>query len=266
MTQSRNIRPRRADYLSVKRRLSASEIETLKRIYVEEDCGLVHAAETLKTSKRIITRSLIDLGIPIRDRGLSKTSEETKIAVIEALASGEAVKSIATRLQITVRRVHFARDEYLRTYDNDRSRFIRSKICKRAVNNDITPTKDISKNAYSRWRKSALDRGLEWDVTIEYLQSILDGQSGNCYYSGVQMVVPFNKGRRRFFKKNLRLATLERLDSDKGYITGNVAFCCHALNLGKSDWPESDFVSFLDEISTLRTASYGPHPEDLLTG
>lgn len=60
------------------------------------------------------------------------------------------------------------------------------------------------------------------DITEEYLNDLYKQQEGKCYYSGIE----FNKDYR---------PSVDRLDSSKGYIKGNVVICEDKINRMKSD-------------------------------
>lgn len=50
-------------------------------------------------------------------------------------------------------------------------------------------------------------------------------------------------------KKPFNGASLDRIDSNKGYIEGNVQFICMGLNFMKNNWPEEYFIKNLIEVS-----------------
>jgi hypothetical protein len=43
-------------------------------------------------------------------------------------------------------------------------------------------------------------------------------------------------------------ASLDRIDSTKGYIKGNVEFVCLAINYAKNKFSKEDTLTFLNEI------------------
>lgn len=43
-------------------------------------------------------------------------------------------------------------------------------------------------------------------------------------------------------------ASVDRIDSDLGYIEGNVQFVCYAVNLMRSNWNMNVFKSFIKAI------------------
>lgn len=47
---------------------------------------------------------------------------------------------------------------------------------------------------------------------------------------------------------SLKRASLDRIDSSKGYIKGNVEFVCYAINLAKNSFTRDEMKEFLKEV------------------
>lgn len=92
------------------------------------------------------------------------------------------------------------------------------------------------KHAVSRLKSHAKSRGMEYSINYEYAKKQWDDQGGVCYYSGIPL---------EFGTGSLKSASFERLDSTKGYISGNVVFASLALNHAKHSSTQDDFDSFL---------------------
>lgn len=84
-------------------------------------------------------------------------------------------------------------------------------------------------------------------LTLEYLKSLWEKQNGTCPYTGVKMILPKNTGKSNRIK-SLKKASLDRIDSSKGYEEGNVEFVCLGINLAKSDRTKEEMISFVHEI------------------
>ena len=68
---------------------------------------------------------------------------------------------------------------------------------------------DFSINRLSRIKKSAEKRGLEFNVDLDYIYNLFEKQNHFCSITG-DFIPDINK------------ASLDRIDSSKGYIKGNV--------------------------------------------
>jgi len=77
------------------------------------------------------------------------------------------------------------------------------------------------------------------------LEEIWSRQGGRCAISGIELII--NKGRKS--DKHLRLASLDRIDSTKGYLKGNVRFIAVPLNYAKNDYDNDEFSEFLIEVA-----------------
>lgn len=89
------------------------------------------------------------------------------------------------------------------------------------------------------WRASAKRRGIVWQIDQEYLLTL----PMVCYYTGESLVVSPNQ---------FNTISLDRIDSSKGYIRGNVVFCCTDVNLMKRHFPASHFFDLCERISNLK--------------
>lgn len=81
------------------------------------------------------------------------------------------------------------------------------------------------------------------DITPEYLKQLWDSQHGICPYTGFDMELIGN---------SLNQASLDRIDSTKGYIKGNVEFVCLFINLAKNKFPKEDVQEFIERLKLVR--------------
>lgn len=93
----------------------------------------------------------------------------------------------------------------------------------------------IFKNA----QKTAAYRKIEFSISLQYAQALWDKAEGKCAYTGLGMT---------FERKNKLRATLDRIDSSLGYISGNVAWCSYRANIMKGPDSLDEFVNFVAAI------------------
>ena len=74
----------------------------------------------------------------------------------------------------------------------------------------------------------------EHDLTWEYLHDLLMKQKGICALTGLQMTLETGRGN---------VISLDRIDSTKGYIPGNVQWVCDWANTMKSDHPMPELIN-----------------------
>lgn len=84
------------------------------------------------------------------------------------------------------------------------------------------------------------DRLIDREVTIteEELIALWDKQGGLCAISDMSMTHEF---------KNLRSASIDRIDSAKGYVHGNVQLVCQWVNYAKNNHSDAEIRAVLSE-------------------
>lgn len=98
---------------------------------------------------------------------------------------------------------------------------------------------DMSGYYFGRLKRQARERNHEFNVTPEYVWEVFQKQEGRCALTGIPLV--FNGLHQRL--RGLRqTASLDRIDSKKGYIEGNVQWIYVTLNKMKNNLPEDEFI------------------------
>jgi hypothetical protein len=103
-------------------------------------------------------------------------------------------------------------------------------------------TKDISGSYMYALHKGALRRNLEFTITIEYIQKLLEDQQYNCTISGINICGsrnPYGKNRSTYQNQT---ASLDRIDSHKGYISNNIQWVHKIVNYMKQDIDQKKFI------------------------
>ena len=108
---------------------------------------------------------------------------------------------------------------------------------------------DISKKYWSNViYHSSHKRNLAFDITIEYAWDIFERQNRLCVYSGIPLIFVRNYGKN----SDIQTASLDRIDSSKGYVEGNVQWVHKTINQMKSDMTEDYFLYIVDSIYNYR--------------
>lgn len=94
--------------------------------------------------------------------------------------------------------------------------------------------KDLSNRnrATRRWRRSNRGKRHLWSdtcITPEYLRGLYDAQDGKCAITGIEMT------HVRGVDDLSRNISIDRIDSSKGYVHGNVQLVCKIVNLMKHE-------------------------------
>jgi hypothetical protein len=102
---------------------------------------------------------------------------------------------------------------------------------------------EISKDFYSNIKRGAESRNIEFDITIEDLWELFLQQDRKCALSGLE--ITFSKIRKDTLGKTI---SLDRIDSSKGYIKGNIQFVHKHINIMKNSFDQDYFISLCEQI------------------
>lgn len=111
-----------------------------------------------------------------------------------------------------------------------------------------TGTKNIFGAVIQRWKGNAKSRKYEFGLTKEYLQELYEKQEGLCAYTGFKMVSPVTYKENIESRNSPYIISLDRINSDIGYIEGNVQFICWWVNRAKGAMPHDKFQKIIDDL------------------
>lgn len=110
----------------------------------------------------------------------------------------------------------------------------------------LDDTEAARRHLISRYRRLAKLRGREWKLTKDQFFRIT---KEFCYYCGIEpSQLEFAGDGRSGYTYN----GLDRLDSLKGYVEGNVVACCRRCNTAKNNQTIEEFYSWIDRICEFR--------------
>ena len=94
----------------------------------------------------------------------------------------------------------------------------------------------LAQSKFSHIQWGAKKRGIEFEVTIEYVWDLYQKQNGKCYYTNLEIELkPRNNGNMT--------ASLDRIDSTKGYVEGNVQWVHKDINKMKNNFSNEYFLN-----------------------
>ena len=105
---------------------------------------------------------------------------------------------------------------------------------------------------YSRFRVflhriGGRKKSKECDLSLEYLKELWDSQDGVCPYTGWKLKTPDNTHKR--IPVTPELASIDRIDSSKGYVRGNVQFVSYMANCAKNCFGTDDLLRFCRAVA-----------------
>jgi hypothetical protein len=108
---------------------------------------------------------------------------------------------------------------------------------------------DLSGDHWSRIQRGAISRNLELTVTIEDVWNKYLQQNGKCAISGVDIILRGQEiGMSSKCIHDKTTASLDRIDSKKGYIIDNIQWIHKDLNQMKSDHTMEQFLYWIKTI------------------
>lgn len=122
--------------------------------------------------------------------------------------------TVLIRIQINSRCKECKRNAYLRRKEKNRG------------------SKDLNRLLYERFhglKDRARKKDIQCNIDLQYLHELWNTQKGLCALSGIPMTYYFDSGR---VPTNV---SVDRIDSNLGYIKGNLQLVCMAVNQMKSD-------------------------------
>lgn len=103
---------------------------------------------------------------------------------------------------------------------------------------------EIGLKAFNIIKRGADKRNIEFNITIEYVWNLFLKQNRKCALSGVDIC--FNQIENG---TNQQTASLDRIDSLKGYTEDNVQWVHKIVQKLKWDFPEKDFINWCSLIA-----------------
>ncbi len=141
--------------------------------------------------------------------------------------SGLSLQQIAKKLNIT--------RESLKSYS-------RKYKIRFTIDNCAKKYKEIHGTTFGAMKRSAELRGKKFHLPIEHLWDLFIKQSRKCAISGLPL--QFQSGSIIYD----RTASLDRIDSSKGYVKGNVQWVHTKINYMKMNMDEPEFFALIKSI------------------
>ena len=94
--------------------------------------------------------------------------------------------------------------------------------------------------------KNSKKRFKDFNLTLEYLKQLWEEQKGICPYTGIQLCLAEYKANHN---DPIYTASLDRIDSSKGYTIGNVQFISTAINYMKNTMSHEETINLCNIIA-----------------
>ncbi len=112
-------------------------------------------------------------------------------------------------------------------------------------NSSFTGCGSISGHYIAIIRRGARERDYEFNLTAQYLWDLLLRQESKCALSCLPLFFPESYHRA----SSTQTASLDRIDSTKGYIEGNVQWTHKNVNKMKHAFTQQDFINYCNNVA-----------------
>jgi hypothetical protein len=90
------------------------------------------------------------------------------------------------------------------------------------------------------------------DISLEDLEEVWVKQNGLCSYTNLPLILATHTNPRKDVP-DWNLASIDRIDSSKGYVKDNIQFVSRTINYAKNDMSHEDIIKFLHFIKNEAT-------------
>jgi hypothetical protein len=112
---------------------------------------------------------------------------------------------------------------------------------------EINPSEryNIIRYSFSLARRHASERNIEFSIDLETVLKKYIEQGGICSYSGIKLI----RNSERKANREIGTISIDRINSDVGYIESNIQLLCLPANFGKSVFSHRQMLEFCESIS-----------------
>ncbi len=141
--------------------------------------------------------------------------------------------------------------EFIRDHKTSRSQLLHAKILScgcyqtELMQNRHKGVGDIGKEVTRKILVGAASRNIPFNVSIDYLWKLFLQQKKKCAITGVDLNFKISQKKGRETK---RTASLDRIDSSKGYVEGNVQWVHNNINVMKWKMSSNEFVDWCYKV------------------
>ena len=114
------------------------------------------------------------------------------------------------------------------------------------------PLQEIAlKELFSQYKFRAARRGIKFSLSREMFQSLVFGK---CYYCSSELSIFIRVTRRKSLPDRLFSCNgVDRVNSFKGYVDGNVVSCCKNCNFAKRQLSVEEFYNWIEKVYSRRS-------------
>ena len=105
---------------------------------------------------------------------------------------------------------------------------------------------NIPRSIVTSTERNAKSRGFDFDIDGHYLDDLWKHQNKKCAITGLELIMDAKSKNRHPWGNH---ASVDRIDSKKGYIKGNIQWVHPIINMMKNHFPQDTFVQFCQYVT-----------------
>jgi len=115
---------------------------------------------------------------------------------------------------------------------------------------DTRKNNPIASSHWTKIKSGALDRGINFDITVDEAYDLFLIQNGKCALTGKDMHLYSRRKMHEQVSPQIdQYASLDRIDSSKGYTIDNVQWVKKKINLLKMAFSQGEFIELCCEVA-----------------
>lgn len=108
---------------------------------------------------------------------------------------------------------------------------------------EMTPFREL----FKRCKLRSKNNNKELEITLSDIKKQWELQKGKCPYLKENLILPLTTRKENTNNPNL-IASIDRIDSSKGYVIGNIQIISRTLNYAKNKYDEEILLNLIDLI------------------
>ncbi len=123
-----------------------------------------------------------------------------------------------------------------------------NKLCKKCSNRDTDNShrgwyRGIRVSWFNQFKASSLLRNLSFEINIDDVADLYENQKGRCNLTGWSIVFP------EIGHPQISTASIDRIDSSKGYIKNNIQLVHKDVNMAKQRYSQEYFIEMCKAVA-----------------
>lgn len=217
--------------------------QELYKLYIEQNLSMFKISQIYNCSESFVKTNLDYYHIPIKT-----CSNYVRLTLSKKQLTKEYVIKNKPMLQIA--------KEYNTGYTNIQTLLKKYNITKReshkfkkGKNNPLWKGGEIiPASLFYEYKHGAIRRNMLFDITLQDIEDLYKHQNGICAISGVKLKISACRN-----KAKESTASLDRIDSSKGYTKDNIQWVHKIVNNMKWDFEQNEFIKWCKVIASYQS-------------